>query len=120
METIKHSLDFCEMELHPKFMILEVGQGVDLSKEQLEDIFKIADDFYQGQEYILISHRKNEYSINPLVAKALQLKSAIKNVAVVAYRDNTVRNVKIEKAVFQTDMNLFSNLDDAISWACNY
>ncbi|MBQ0788101.1 MAG: hypothetical protein KBT69_11405 [Oceanihabitans sp.] len=100
------------------FIISEVNEGVDYNWEVVKEIITIATKYYEKKNPIcLISNRINQYSINPLGWHNL-FKSGrkINGMAVVSYTENSIVSVAVEMLFFNSKLERFHNIFDAINW----
>lgn len=105
---------FCE-----GFIISEVNEGVDYNWGIVKEVIEIATNYYGKEATIcLISNRINQYSINPLGwHNFFNSGRKINGLAVVSYTENSMVSVVIEMLFFNSKLERFHNIYEAINWA---
>lgn len=100
------------------FIISEVNEGVDYNWEVAQKVIKLATNYYgKSIPVCLISNRVNQYSINPLGwHNFFKSGRKLNGMAVVSYTANSRANVAVEKLFFNSKLERFNNLFEAINW----
>lgn len=110
-------IEFAKIAIHNRFMIVEINKGEHLTPQHHEVLEEVARIYFKDEPFIYITHRKNSYSVNPVIYKKT---SQIKNLlgfAVVADVPLAKGNTEIEKLFLNKPFEIFQSLDNAISWA---
>jgi hypothetical protein len=110
-------IDFAKIAIHDRFMIVEVNKGEHLTPQHHEMLEEVSNIYFKNEPYIYITHRKNSYSVDPIIyKKTSQLKNLL-GFAVVAKVPVAKANAEVEKLFLNKPFEIFQSLDDAISWA---
>jgi len=73
-------------------------------------------DSFKSKEFVIISNRKSDYSLNPEAYSASLFKK-VKGIAVVSQNPEVKLKAISEQENFQQSFAFFENLDDAKNWA---
>lgn len=110
-------IDFAKIAIHDRFMIVEVNTGVHLNPDHHDVLEEVAKLYFKDDPFIYITHRKNSYSVDPIIyKKTSQLKSLV-GFAVVVDVPVSKANAEIEKLFLNKPFEIFQSLDNAIVWA---
>ncbi|RLJ60933.1 hypothetical protein CLV86_2783 [Lacinutrix venerupis] len=111
------NIDIGYVSIFDNYIIMEIDQGVIVTKEHNQLLVDIVDKFYKDKGVVYISNRKNSYSVNPSVYYETNKIKNIIGLAVVSENGMAVSNAEIEKLFFNKPFEIFSNLEDAKNWA---
>ncbi|MGB1210512.1 MAG: hypothetical protein ACPG41_03760 [Lacinutrix venerupis] len=111
------NIDIGYVSIFDNYIIMEIDQGVIVTKEHNQLLVDIVDKFYKDKGVVYISNRKNSYSVNPSVYYETNKIKNIIGLAVVSENGMAVSNAEIEKLFFNKPFEIFSNLEDAKKWA---
>lgn len=111
------NIDIGYVSIFDNYIIMEIDQGVIVTKEHNQLLVDIVDKFYKDKGVVYISNRKNSYSVNPSVYYETNKIKNIIGLAVVSENGMAVNNAEIEKLFFNKPFEIFSNLEDAKNWA---
>lgn len=94
-----------------------------ITKEAVKKVLKSCNKNCIG-DYILLSNRKNSYSINPIeLYEVLGNEERLLAAGVISYRNSTSKLYPVEGVISETvtthnlDLHLFSTLDEGLLWA---
>jgi len=111
--------DFCSIELHEKFVIITVHDGIAFTLDKANKIRKILSTHYNGKKFVLISNRQNNHEVSIDIYKQGQL-SNMKGLAIVSKQKTERDKAIIEQKLFDKSFAFFENLEEAKSWASSY
>ncbi|WP_452227794.1 MULTISPECIES: hypothetical protein [unclassified Lacinutrix] len=100
------------------FIVSEVNEGVDYNWGITQGVVTLAKNYYGKDAPIcLISNRINQYSINPLGwHNFFKTGRKLNGLAVVTYTKNARANVAIEMLFFNSKLERFHSIFEAINW----
>ena len=110
-------IEFAKITIHNRFMVVEVNKGEHLTPQHHDVLEEVAKIYFKNDSFIYITHRKNSYSVDPVIYKKT---SQIKNLlgfAVVADVPVAKGNAEVEKLFLNKPFEIFQSLNNAISWA---
>jgi len=111
------NLDFCDVVIYDHYIVVTIKEGTILTPEHNNTLIKISETYYEQTPFVYISNRINSYSVNPeIYYKTVQITS-LKGFAVVSQEYKAKINAQIERMFFEKPFEIFSEIDDAITWA---
>ncbi|WP_299439398.1 hypothetical protein [uncultured Aquimarina sp.] len=114
-----HTTDFCTIEFYEKFAVITVNKDVILTLNKANSIRKKLRSYYNGQNFIMITNRKNSHEVSTEVYKQGQL-SNMKGLAIVSKEKTERDKAIIEQKLFDKSFAFFESLEEAKSWAKSY
>ena len=108
---------FCEIQFHDNYMIAIIKEGEHLNQRKTHLIEEAAKTNYKNKPFVYITHRKNSYSVDPVVYESASKISNLKGFAVVAEVILSKGNAEIERMFFKKPFEIFDTVEDAIVWA---
>lgn len=99
-----------------KYVIAEAYEGVTIDNDRVNETLKIIFDHYKGKDFTLISHRKNQYTVDIDVYNQKMMKKLIA-LAIVSGDNSVKEKAVVEQLAFNKSFAFFENLEDAIGWA---
>lgn len=103
---------------YKNFVIAEAMENVVVNSKVIDESLKIIYDHYNGQNFTIISHRKNNYTIDLKIYELDRMKK-LKAIAVVSPHPTVKEKAMAEQLAFNHSFAFFEKLDDAIGWAEN-
>ncbi|WP_296384165.1 hypothetical protein [Winogradskyella sp.] len=111
------NLDFCELNFCDNYVICKVNPGATVTTEKSQLQTETILDYYKEKPFVYITHRENSYAVDPKIySKSSKIKTLV-GFAVVSSNYSSVRNAHFEKMFFDKPFEVFTTLDNAISWA---
>lgn len=110
-QTSHYNLTFFD-----SFVVAEAHEDSVVTHEAVNETLKLVFDHFKGKEFTIISHRKNNYSLD-INVYTLKLIKKIKGIAVVSSDSGMKEKAAIEQLAFDGSFTFFENLDDAKKWA---
>ena len=107
------------MEFYDSYVVIEgIGQFVvdsAIAKKTIQSIL----DHFKRKEFVIISNRKSDYSLNP-DAYSDRIFKKIKGIAIVSQQPQMKMKAMVEQERFEQSFAFFEDLDDAKNWAENF
>lgn len=101
---------------YEKYVIVEAKEGVVINNDIVAESLKVVLDHYKSNNFTLISHRKNNYTVNVDVY-TVKLMKKIRALAIVSDNSMVKEKALAEQLAFNQSFAFFENLDDARGWA---
>lgn len=116
---MKESLtfDFCNMTIYDNYIITVINEGITLLEKHNSILIKVAESYFVDKPFIYITNRINSYSVDPKIYFNTAQIPNLKGFAVVTNNYQAKVNAKIEKMFFNKPFEIFTELEDAITWA---
>lgn len=111
--------DFCKLYLNNNYLINIVNEGQFIQLDMLTEFNKTIKDYYKDNPFTYISHRVHSYSLDPKLYSLIPQFYNIQGFAIVSTNFRTIENTNVEKLFFKKQLRVFSNLNEAITWANN-
>ncbi|MCB4809091.1 hypothetical protein LG651_12605 [Tamlana sp. 62-3] len=114
-------LPFGEFYLTDKFVVAEIYDGEHVDWDKIELLFiKIAPFYKNTSKLAYISHRINDYSVNPQIWSQWEdTFDFIVASAIVIYNSTTLMNASIEKYFANKSLKRCRSLEEGINWVNN-
>ncbi len=116
---IEKNTEYYKMEFYDSYVIVEgTGQLVvdaTIAKKTIQTIV----DHFKRKEFVIISNRKSDYSLNP-DAYSDSIFKKIKGIAIVSQHPQMKMKAMIEQERFEQSFAFFEDLEDAKNWAENF
>ena len=113
---INKKTNYYNLSFYDKYVIVEANEGSVINNKIVTEGLKLIFDHYKSNDFALISHRKNQYTINVDVY-TVKLMKKLRALAIVS-DDSTVKEKAIlEQLAFKQTFAFFENLEDARDWA---
>jgi len=110
------STPYYNLIFHDNYVIAEANEGVVIDDDKVNETLKIIFDHYKGNNFTLISHRKNHYTVDIDVYNLKMMKKLIA-LAIVSSDYSVKEKAILEQLAFNKSFAFFENLEDAIGWA---
>lgn len=111
------ALKFANVKVYYNYLIVVMNEGIHVSPDLnvvLEDI--VNQNFYD-RKFVYITHRKNSYSVDPVIYKYTSEIENLEGFAVVTKEIIALKNAEIEKLFLNKPFEIFKKVDDAVIWA---
>ncbi|EPR74451.1 hypothetical protein ADIWIN_0552 [Winogradskyella psychrotolerans RS-3] len=92
-------------------------EGVTISPSYNDVLMDISKTYYNNKQFIYITHRVNSYSVNPQIYYQTEKIENLIGFAVVSHNYQAKLNAQIEKMFFKKPFKIFTELEDAMTWA---
>lgn len=113
---ITHNLAFCDLTLKETYAILVMNEGVTMSIDVVQQIRDCLKSHYKNRDFILITDRRNEYTIDLSIYRKKTLKN-MKGIAVVSQNPKEVERAIQEQALWEHSFTFFKEIEEAEDWA---
>lgn len=115
LKTIK--LDFCVLNFYDTFVISEVNEGVNVSKEHIAKAHQTIVDFFGSNTYYgYISLRINDYNVDPTDYLSCPFYDHITGMAIVSDKAIKRETANFERAFFKKSLEVFYTVEEAVNW----
>ncbi|MBQ4822571.1 hypothetical protein [Aquimarina sp. MMG016] len=114
-----YSNEFCQMELHDRFVIVTMNENVNLTLTEATILRDKLKKYYNSNHFVMISHRKYKHKVCDQVYKQGQLPN-MKGLAIVSSDDKERDRAMIEQQLYGKSFTFFEDLEEAKSWAEGY
>ncbi len=105
-----------ELIFFDKYVIAEANEGIILNNEIVNEALRVIFDHFKNDNFTVISHRKNNYTVDVNVYTLRHMKK-LRAFAIVS-TDNIVKEkAQMEQLAFDQSFAFFENLEDARGWA---
>ncbi len=101
---------------YDKYVIAEANEGVVVNNEIVAETLKVIFDHYKGNNFTLISHRKNNYTVE-IDIYGMKMMKKLRALAIVSGDSMVKEKALLEQLAFNQSFAFFENLDDARGWA---
>lgn len=105
-----------EFKFYDNYVIAEAKEGVVISNEEIKKTLQIIFNYYNGKNFTIISHRKNNYTVE-IDVYATRLMKKVKAIAIVSANSQEREKAILEQLQFDNSFAFFDNLEDAAEWA---
>ncbi len=92
-------------------------EGMNITPDYNDILVGITNKYFPKQSFVYITHRIHSYSVDPKIYFETAKIKNLKGFAVVSGKYQAKVNAQIEQMFFAKPFEIFTNLDDAISWA---
>ncbi|MAX71087.1 MAG: hypothetical protein CMC76_08310 [Flavobacteriaceae bacterium] len=116
MEETIVKLKFCTLTFFDNYVIAVINEGEHVDHQINQKLINIMDEHYE-RPYVYITHRIHSYSVDPHIYPKTTTTKNLAGFAVVSDDYISKNNAKIERLFFGKPFEIFSVLDDAITWA---
>ena len=115
-------LSFCKMTFSKNYVICNINEGETVTVEKSDLQTKVILDHYQERPFVYITHRINDYKVDPSIYSNTSKIDSLAGFVVVSESRSSVKDALYEKMFLDKPFEIFQDLDDAILWAetiCN-
>ena len=113
-------VDFALIEFYPNFAVTIVDPSVSFDTQHSKVLAAIFEDYYEGEPYIYLSYRKNDYSVNPLMYSSLVAIKSLKGIGIISENFTRMQIANFEKQFSPIPYELFNSLEEAKAWAAGF
>jgi hypothetical protein len=110
-------LEFASLEFYDCYVISRLKEDVIFDYLQLEELVQLSHKHYGTQQFVYISHRLENYNVNPTAYLKL---SAVKNlcgIAIVSQKTSALKMAAFEKNFAKVPFEVFLEIERAKEWA---
>ncbi|OUR91812.1 hypothetical protein A9Q87_08370 [Flavobacteriales bacterium 34_180_T64] len=109
--------DFCEMHIYDYYVVVIINEGVTITPAHNQVLINIVDTYFKNKKFVYITHRIHSYSVDPAIYFETSKIENLAGFAVVSDDYKAKSNAEIEKLFLSKPFEIFSTLEDAVSWA---
>ncbi len=111
------TFDFCDITIFDYYLVVVMKEGMNITPDYNDILVGIANKYFKKRPFVYITHRVHSYSVDPKIYFETTKIENLKGFAVVSNKFQAKNNVQIEQMFFSKPFEIFTSLDDAISWA---
>ena len=111
------TFDFCDITIFDYYLVVVMKEGMNITPDYNDILVGIANKYFKKLPFVYITHRVHSYSVDPKIYFETAKIENLKGFAVVSNKFQAKNNVQIEQMFFSKPFEIFTSLDDAISWA---
>ncbi|MCK0179148.1 hypothetical protein MWU50_07590 [Flavobacteriaceae bacterium S0862] len=115
LKSLKYS--FCTINVYSNYVISRINEGFHLTPDKNRILEDIANDYFNDKPFVYISHRVHSYSVDPSIYLQTSKVENLAGMSVVAEAPLSKRNAEVEKLFLNKPFEIFTDIDDAITWA---
>lgn len=110
-------LDYIHFKFFDNYVFSTIQDGVAFTKNNLEEVSAILNDFYKGNPFISIALRNYDYTIAPTCFHEDSIVNGLLGIGVVCYGESAYNTSIFEKAFYKGIYEVFYSLEECIQWA---
>lgn len=110
-------LEFTILEFHAEYVLSKPREGLILEGKEVADLVEACSDFYDGQPFVYLSYRVNDYNVNPTIYLNLDQVKNLAGIGVVSKKVSSLNMASFEKNFCKLPYEIFMELDPAKKWA---
>lgn len=110
------TFEFGDIELFDNYLITTMRQGITVVPRYNQELVALANSHFAGKPFAYITHRKNSYAVDPSIYYKTSKIENLAAFAVVSTKPIDEKIVAIEKIFLDKPFQLFTEMEDAISW----
>ena len=93
-------LKFTTLLFFEDYVISEINEGVSMGRKEVGKAYKILREVYGDKRFSYISHRNNDYNVNPADYLSCGFYDQVRGMAVICKSEQSKNTAKLEKAFF--------------------
>ncbi len=110
------SFEFGDIELFDNYLVTVMKQGITVVPKYNDELVALANSHFGGKPFGYITHRKNSYAVDPSIYYRTSKIENLVAFAVVSNKPIAEKTVAVEKIFLDKPFQLFSEMEEAISW----
>ena len=110
-------LSFTNLDFYENFVVSKMDEGIVFDKKLSEIMIDVCLEFFNGNSFIYIANRVNNYNVDPTIYLGLGKYTVFKGIAIVDKIASNVNLAAFEKNFTSYPFEIFDNLTDAMKWA---
>lgn len=111
------SFDFCDMSIYNNYLVVIMKEGVNITPKHNSVLIEVTKNHFSDKPFVYITHRIHSYSVDPKIYFETSKIINLKGFAVVSRNYKAKLNAKIEQMFFNKPFEIFTKLEDAVTWA---
>ena len=109
-------LEFTIMDFYDRYVISRPRAGELLGAQQVADLVEVCSDHYGDRDFVYLSYRVNEYTVNPTIYLNLEEVKNLAGIGVVITENSSLDTAKFERNFSKVPYEIFMELEDALEW----
>lgn len=114
LDTIE--LDFTILEFYPNFVVSRIKEDVLFSKLQVRELIEVCSGFYSEVDFVYISHRVNDYNVDPTIYHKIEKINNLAGIAIVSVKAASLKMAEFEQKFSKVPFEVFTELEEAQNW----
>lgn len=110
-------LSFTNLDFYENYVVSKMDEGIVFDKKLSEIMIDVCLEFFNGNSFIYIANRVNNYNVDPTIYLGLGKYTVFKGIAIVDKIASNVNLAAFEKNFTSYPFEIFDNLTDATKWA---
>lgn len=111
------TFSFCDMTIYDHNVVVVMKEGINITPDYNEVLIEVTNTYFKNRPFVYITHRLNSYSVDPKIYhETVKIKNLI-GFAVVSKDYKAKVNAQIEQLFFNKPFEIFTELENAFSWA---
>ncbi|MFD1096078.1 hypothetical protein [Salegentibacter chungangensis] len=110
-------LDYASLRFYPDFVVSEIKPDIIFDLYYLKDLVEICNDYFKDRPFVYISHRKNSYTVNPMIYLNIKHNKGLQGIAFVSKSGSSLITANFEGNFSPVPYDFFNSLDEAKVWA---
>ncbi len=116
---VQRTTEYFSLRFYSNYVIAEAHESTVVNSFVARGTLKIIFEFYKGRDFVLISNRKNNYTVE-MDSYSPKLMKKIRGMAVVSQNPFVKEKASVEQLQFDQSFAFFENLEDARGWADSF
>lgn len=110
-------LDFSILEFFDHYVISRLKEDVVFDRPQVKQLVELCNDYFGNSCFVYISHRVNNYNVNPTIYLKLKEAKHLCGIGIVSRKSSALNMATFEKTFAKVPFEVFMELQDAKNWA---
>ncbi|MDX1751846.1 MAG: hypothetical protein R3259_01555 [Salinimicrobium sediminis] len=110
------NLPFTTFYFYENYVVSEPHEGIVIGDSEIDQIREICATHYSIKKFVYISHRINNFSVNPMVYKKLGEMKNMVGFGVVSQKVSSLNMAAFEKNFSKAPFEMFLDLEKAKGW----
>lgn len=109
-------LPFTTLKFYAYYVVSQPLEGIVIGKSEVSELVEICSNYYTGKNFVYISHRIVNFSVNPMVYLQLERMKNLRGFGVVSRNASSLNMAAFEKNFSKIPYELFINFQKAQEW----
>ena len=109
-------LEFTILDFYDSYVLSRPRAGELLGAQQVADLVEVCSDHYGSRDFVYLSYRVNEYTVNPTIYLNLEEVRNLAGIGVIITENSSFASAKFEKNFSKVPYEIFMKLEDALEW----
>ena len=109
-------LEFTILDFYDDYVLSRPRAGELLGAQQVADLVEVCSDHYGDRDFVYLSYRINEYTVNPTIYLNLEEIRNLAGIGVIITENSSLASANFEKNFSKVPYEIFMELEDALEW----